>query len=133
MGTTTIQSNLYVPPNATAIGVHNGELFVGGGLTSYPRGMYQYNSTSNNFVGQQAFVSSVSNTEFVDVVMEQIDNKLYAFGDLRFSNSSFNSVFVLENDGWRSIGALDESASDIAVCQGFVYAIVDGRFKRHLL
>ena len=117
----------------SCVGHYNGELFVGGRFDYGYTTVKKYSEVYNNFIDNQGFNGTCSDVEYPNMYMRMFGNDLYLFGELRFWNASFNSVYVMENGVWRSIGALDGVATDLAICQGYAFALVDGNIKKYSL
>ncbi|MCJ8289042.1 MAG: hypothetical protein HRT58_06465 [Crocinitomicaceae bacterium] len=133
IGPYSFSYNYIGPLVGTCVGSHNGELFVGGRLDYSRATIEKYSPTYDNFINDQGFRGTITDLQYTNIQMRMIDNDLYAFGYVRFSNASFTSVYVINNGVWRSIGALDGIATDLAICQGVAFALVNGYLKKYPL
>lgn len=133
LGPYTLDDDFEIAPIGTCIGSYNGKILMGGKLRSAWPAIYEYSSMYNDFIGNQGFGGTNTTGQNINIQMRTFDGVLYAFGQIRFSGASFNSVYVMENNAWRSIGALDADATDLAICQGYAYALVNGQIKKYPL
>lgn len=133
VGQYTLPYNYVGPLIGTCVGHHNGELYAGGKFNTYGTSVTKYSNTYSTFGGNLGFIGTTSNIDDPRIHMKMIENDLYLFGRVRFTNASFNSVYVMDNGVWKSIGALDGDATDLAICQGYAYAIVTGKIKKYPL
>jgi hypothetical protein len=114
----------------SSVGESNGELIVAGDLYPEYTGIYTYDPNTGGFNANNLFRLG---SEPTITEIKSYDGKLYAAGTFRFANTSFRSLYELDNGTWRSIGALNKTATDFAICQGYAYAIADGRLYRYPL
>jgi hypothetical protein len=120
-------------PSATGIGSDGSQLILGGAMDDYVGGIYTYDANSNSFQFDPSFEGTTSDWLNTEVTMKTIMGELYAFGQIRLTNSSFNTVYVLRDGQWVSIGKLDAVATDLAVGKFYAYAIVEGYIGRFTL
>lgn len=110
----------------------NGQLVVGGDIGgSQATGLSTFNTSTEVYEANSLF--SLGNEAFSDVSVKikEYNGKHYCFGTIRLASATMRTVYEFDNGTWSSIGALDMTATDFTICQGYAYAVVNGNVFRH--
>lgn len=112
----------------------NGELVVGGDIGgSQATGLSKFNLATETYEANPLFTLGNEGFNQVSVKFKEYNGKQYCFGTIGLASSSMRSVYEFNNGSWSSIGALDMTASDFTVCQGYAYVLVNGELFRYKL
>ncbi|MFK7785122.1 MAG: hypothetical protein AB8B56_08400, partial [Crocinitomicaceae bacterium] len=117
----------------TSIGSYNNEILLGGYFHTIPSGLCEFDQSNGYFVYNQTFVPDHEGILDAFVKIKECNGKLYAGGTITYDNISIKSIYELDNGNWRSIGDLGLTATNFVICQGYIYAVAQGKMYRHKL
>ena len=117
----------------TSIGSSNNEIFLGGYFHSIQSGVCEFDQSSGYFLYNQMFEPDHNSLSTASVKIKEYDGKLYFGGTITYDDTTIKSIYELDNGMWRCIGDLGLTISDLAVCNGYVYAAAEGRLYMHKL